>query len=159
LKAAYAKNNAYLNYASGQNLFKASLCVFCHSVNGFGGNSGPELTQIGNRFSISDLAEAIIDPSATVSDRYRNTNYHMENGSIVSGRLVDETEDWLEISINAFSPELTTKIRKSRIVKKEEAVVSAMPPSLINRLNQQELSDLIGYLVSGGNENHKIYKQ
>ena len=159
LKATYAKNNAYLNYASGQNLFKASLCVSCHSINGVGGNSGPELTQIGNRFSISDLAEAIIDPSATVSDRYRNTNYHMENGSIVSGRLVDETEDWLEISINAFSPELTTKIRKSRIVKKEESVVSAMPPSLINRLNQRELSDLIAYLVSGGNENHKIYKQ
>ena len=78
---------------------------------------------------------------------------------MVSGRLVDETEDWLEISINAFAPELTTKIRKSRIVKKEESVVSAMPPYLINRLNQQELSDLIAFLFSGGNENHKIYKQ
>ena len=159
LNVAYTRNKGNLNFESGQNLFKASLCVSCHSIKGVGGNSGPELTQIGNRFSISDLAEAIIDPSATVSDRYRNIEYYMENGSVVTGRLVDETENNLEISINAFAPELTIKIRKSRIVKKEESTVSAMPPSLINRLNEQELSDLIAYLVSGGNENHKIYKK
>ena len=158
-KSTYSKNKASLNFENGQNLFKASLCVSCHSVQGIGGNSGPELTQIGNRFSISDLAAAIIKPSETISDRYRNTNYIMEDGSVISGRVISETERELEISINAFSPELTIKIRKSRIVKKEESELSVMPPTLINRLNAQELSDLIAYLVSGGMREHKIYNK
>lgn len=159
VKASFAKSKGKVSFENGENFFKASLCVSCHSIKGMGGNSGPELTQVGNRFSVSDMAEAIIDPSATVSDRYRNTDYHMENGSVISGKLVEETERELELSTNAFSPDLTTKIRKSRIVKQEESMRSAMPPALINRLNEQELNDLIAYLISGGDKNHKIYKK
>ncbi len=158
VKTAYSKNKLNVNFENGQNFFKASLCATCHSVNGVGGNSGPELTKVGTRFSISDLAEAIIDPSATVSDRYRNTNYHMSNGSVVAGRIIGETENELEISTNAFSPDLTTKIRKDRIVKEEESTVSSMPSGLINRLNEKELSDLFAFLVSGGTKNNKVYK-
>ena len=45
MKSAYANNKDKVNYENGQNFFKASLCVSCHSVKGVGGNSGPELTQ------------------------------------------------------------------------------------------------------------------
>ncbi|MFT7037234.1 MAG: putative heme-binding domain-containing protein, partial [Cyclobacteriaceae bacterium] len=106
----------------------------------------------------SNMAEAIVDPSATVSDRYRNTSYTMKNGNVVTGRIIEETEKELELSTNAFSPDLTTKIRKDRIVKEEESTVSSMPPGLINRLNEQELSDLITFLVSGGDKNNQLYK-
>ena len=159
VKEAFAINKDKVNFENGQNFFKASLCVACHSINGTGGNSGPELTQVGTRFSITDIADAIINPSATISDRYRNTNYHLKNGNIVSGRIVEETEKELIISTNAFSPDLTTKIRKDRIVKEEESEHSAMPAALINRLNEQELSDLMAYLISGGDQNNKIYKK
>lgn len=156
---AYTKNKTKVNFENGENFFKASLCVACHSVNGTGGNSGPELTQVGTRFSVSDIAEAMIDPSATVSDRYINTNYHLKNGKVVTGRVVEETERDLIISTNAFSPDLTTNIRKDQIVKEEESEHSSMPAGLINRLNEQELSDLLAYLISGGDKNNKVYKK
>jgi putative heme-binding domain-containing protein len=158
VKSAFSKNQVNVNFENGRNFFKASLCATCHSVNGEGGNSGPELTKVGTRFSISNMAEAIVDPSATVSDRYRNTSYTMKNGNVVTGRIIEETEKELELSTNAFSPDLTTKIRKDRIVKEEESTVSSMPPGLINRLNEQELSDLITFLVSGGDKNNQLYK-
>jgi hypothetical protein len=33
-----------------------------------------------------------------------------------------------------------------------------MFPGTINRLNKEELKDLIAYMVSGANKNHAIYK-
>jgi len=155
--AAYQKNKEHANFENGRDYFKATLCATCHSVQGAGGNTGPELTQIGTRFSIADLADAIINPSATISDRYQNTSWTLKNGDVVTGRLVEETDRDLEVSTNAFSPDLTTKFRKSNIVKEELSPYSSMPPGLINRLNEQELTDLISYMLSGGDESSKVY--
>nr|WP_285903365.1 c-type cytochrome [Arenibacter sp. H213] len=159
MKSAYANNKNKVNYENGQNYFKASLCVSCHSVKGVGGNSGPELTQLGTRFTISDMAEAIIDPSSSISDRYRFTEYHLPEGRVVTGKVLKETKSELEISTNAFSPSLTTIIKKKDIIKQDESPISAMPPGLINRLNEKELSDLLAFLISGGDKNHKIYHE
>jgi putative heme-binding domain-containing protein len=132
-------------------MFKASLCISCHSVGGKGGASGPELTQVRTRFSLDNLVEAIINPSSVVSDRYRNTKYRLKNGNTVIGRLIDETETQMEISTNAFTPSVTTKFRKNQLLSQEEVMLSPMPPALVNRLNDQEVADLIAYLMSGGN--------
>ncbi|MEQ6120197.1 heme-binding protein [Reichenbachiella sp. MALMAid0571] len=157
VKSAYLKNKTKANFENGQNFFKASLCANCHSIKGVGRNIGPELTQVGTRFSISDLAEAIVNPSSTISDRYRYTSYHLEDGRVVTGKVIEEDKGALKISTNAFSPDLRTIIRKSRVEKEEESLISPMPPGLINRLNEQELTDLIAFLVSGGNQEHEIY--
>ncbi|MGX1929949.1 c-type cytochrome [Flagellimonas sp. 2504JD4-2] len=157
VEKAFAENKKDANFAKGENFFRASLCVSCHSVKGVGGNSGPELTQIATRFSIKDIAEAIVNPSTTVSDRYRNTVYHLNNGTTVSGRVVEETDDDIIVSVNAFSPDITRKIKRTDIVKVEESSQSTMPAGLINRLNEKELSDLMAFLVAGGDENNKMY--
>lgn len=154
----FTTNKSNVNFNNGENFFKAALCISCHSIKGIGGSSGPELTQIGNRFSVKDLAESIVKPSKTISDRYRNTIYHLKNGNSISGRLIDETEDELEISINAFSPDITSKIRKDNVIKTEISSQSAMPSGLVSNLNEKELSDLIAYLIAGGDKAHDIYK-
>lgn len=158
VEKAFAVHKNNVDFANGENFFRASLCVSCHSIKGIGGNSGPELTQIGTRFSIKDIAESIVHPSKTVSDRYRNTIYHLKNGNAISGRPVEETETEIKISVNAFSPDITTKIRKEDIVKTEVSSQSAMPAGLINQLNEKELSDLMAFLLTGGDKTHKIYK-
>jgi hypothetical protein len=33
-----------------------------------------------------------------------------------------------------------------------------MMPGMINRLNEEELKDLMAYLISGGNADHEVYK-
>jgi hypothetical protein len=48
-------------------------------------------------------------------------------------------------------------IAESDIAKKGTRKVSMMPPSLINSLNQDELLDLLAYLVSGGNKTDKVF--
>ncbi len=158
VEKAFAINKENADFEKGENFFRASLCISCHSIKGVGGNSGPELTQIGTRFSIKDMAEAIVNPSITVSDRYRNTIYHLNNGNTITGRPIEERDDDIIISVNAFSPDITSKIKRSDIVKIEESSQSAMPAGLINQLNEKELSDLMAFLVSGGDKAHKVYK-
>ena len=34
-----------------------------------------------------------------------------------------------------------------------------MPPGLLNSLNQNELRDLIAYIISGGNEQDPMFQQ
>jgi putative heme-binding domain-containing protein len=157
VKAAYNKNLDKANFENGQNFFKATLCANCHSIKGVGRNIGPELTQVGTRFSVSDLAEAIVNPSSTISDRYQYTSYYLMDGRVITGKMIEEEKSFLQISTNAFSPDLITRIHKKRIIKKEDSPISAMPPGLINRLNEQELTDLLAFLVSGGDQNNKIY--
>lgn len=157
--AAYARNIKNIDHERGENLFKASLCASCHSINGLGRNTGPELTRVGSRFSLTDLATAIVHPSATISDRYQFTEFHLIDDRIVAGTIIEENNGGYVLGTNAFSPELRTSIKKKNIISQNDASYSSMPPGLINRLNEQELSDLIAYLMTGGDEENMIYKK
>ena len=135
-------------------MFRASLCISCHSMNAEGGSSGPELTQIGSRFSVGAIGEAIINPSGTISDRYQYSNYHMEDGSVITGIEMNEDEKNIEVSISAFASDVTVNVRKDRLENVELSKISSMPAGLVNRLNEQEITDLIMYMLSGGNQNN-----
>src|SRR5690606_15806582 len=39
------------DFENGKNMFAASTCITCHSMHGEGSNIGPDLTQLGTRFS------------------------------------------------------------------------------------------------------------
>ena len=155
--SAYTANVKTANFKNGENLFKATLCASCHSVNGLGRNTGPELTRVGTRFSLRDLATAIVLPSATISDRYRFTEFNLIDDRVVAGSIIEEKKGEFILGTNAFSPELETIVKKKNILSKNEASFSSMPPALLNRLNEKELTDLIAFLMSTGNEEHKIY--
>ena len=151
LMSAYEKNYKNANFESGKNMFKATLCISCHSMNGEGGSSGPELTQIGSRFSVEAIGEAIINPSGTIGDRYQFSNYHMKNGSVITGIAINENEKNIEVSISPFAFDVTVNVRNASLEYVELSKISPMPAGLINILNEQEITDLIMYMLSGGN--------
>ncbi len=45
----------------GANLFYVKSCEYCHTVNGYGGKAGPELTKIGNVLSEQELTIRIVN--------------------------------------------------------------------------------------------------
>ncbi|WP_339839513.1 c-type cytochrome [uncultured Maribacter sp.] len=153
LMSAYEKNYKDADFENGKNMFKASLCISCHSMNGEGGSTGPELTTIGSRFTVGAIGEAIINPSGTIGDRYQYSNYHMKDGSVISGIEIDEDDDNIVVSTSAFASDITTKVRKDRLERVELSKISPMPAGLANRLNEQEITDLIAFMLSGGKQN------
>jgi putative heme-binding domain-containing protein len=127
-------------------------------MQGEGGIVGPDLTQLGTRFSVKDILHATINPSAEISDQYAATNFYLKDGSSVVGRLTNEDETTYYVSQNPFAPQNLREIPKADVVNTKISEVSVMMPGMINRLNEEELKDLMAYLISAGNPDHVALK-
>jgi putative heme-binding domain-containing protein len=147
------------SFEKGKAMFVASLCGSCHGMRGEGANIGPDLTQLGTRFSTKDMLEAIIEPSKSISDQYTATIFLLKGGNSVVGRLINQDNNKYYISQNPFAPQTLREIPKSEVTKTQHSDVSIMLPGLINRLSGEELKDLVAFLMSGGNKDHPVYKQ
>lgn len=147
------------DFAQGKAMFDATRCSSCHLMRGEGGSIGPDLTQLGTRFSAKDMLEAIIEPNKTVSDQYAATVFTMKDGSSIHGRLINEDDENYHISQNPFAPDVLREVPKKDVVETKYSYISVMYPGLINRLNEEELKDLMAYLMAGGNPDHELYKK
>jgi putative heme-binding domain-containing protein len=145
------------NFQQGKDMYNAITCSRCHTMGGVGGNVGPDLTQLGTRFSTKDILDAIIDPSKAVSDQYAATQFILKNGDSIVGRLANEDKDAYYVSQNPYAPDVLMKLAKKDVASSKYSSVSVMLPGLINGLNEEELKDLIAYLKSGGNENNEMF--
>ena len=153
----FVQNLSGGDFTQGQAMFQAQ-CSSCHKVGGEGGSIGPDLTQLGTRFSAQDILESIIEPSKEISDQYAATNYTLKDGSSAMGRLIREDKDSYYISQNPFAPETLRKILKKDVTSSKLSDVSIMPPGMINSLNPEELKNLMAFLMSGGDKNNKVFK-
>jgi len=147
------------DFANGEAMYRSVMCATCHRFNGEGGSIGPDLTGSGNRYTLRDLLENIIDPSKVISDQYDSHEITKKDGSVLVGRIVVEENEKVFLMTNPFAPNDHLAINEADIAKKGTRKVSMMPPSLINALNQDELLDLLAYLVSGGNKEDKVFKK
>ena len=145
------------NFEQGKAMFSATTCKMCHAMRGEGGAIGPDLTQLGTRFSSKDMLEAIIHPDKTVSDQYAATQYSLKNGSSIVGRLINEDKNYYYVSQNPYSPEVLEKVLKKNVVSAKYSSVSIMFGGLINSLNADEMKDLMAYLMAGGNDKNPMF--
>jgi len=155
LFAAELKNRSF---KTGKSMYNATTCIRCHSIKGDGGNVGPDLTQIGTRFSTKDIMEAILLPSKTISDQYATTEFQLKNGKSMVGKITNEDEENYYIAQNPYVADVLVKVPKKNVSSKNYSSVSSMLPGLVNSLNAEELRDLVAYLKSGGDENHPVFK-
>ena len=145
------------NFEDGKAMFSATLCASCHHFAGDGGNIGPDLTGAGNRYTMRDLAENIVDPSKVISDQYGSEQIELKDGNVVIGRPVVEENGKLFVMTNPLAPNDLTPVDETKIKTRHPWNVSMMPPGLISSLNEDELKDLLAYLLSGGNANDKAF--
>lgn len=146
------------DFQNGKNMFDATLCSSCHSMRGEGGAIGPDLTQVGTRFSPKDILEHTLDPNKEVSDQYAATVFTMKDGSSIVGRLINEEDGKYFVSQNPFTPQSLREIAKTDVASTKLSKVSLMLPGLLGRLNDEEIKDIIAFLVAGGNPEHEVYK-
>lgn len=145
--------------ADGERAYQAAMCITCHRMKGEGGATGPDLTQIHSKFNSYDLTFSMVSPSDEISDQYANTVFHTTDNKKVIGRLLSEEGDSLQIMPNGFNPSHIVKLAKTNLEKQEPSPVSPMPPGLLSRLNEKEITDLYAYLLSGADESHEIYSE
>jgi putative heme-binding domain-containing protein len=138
--------------AMGKAMFDATMCSSCHIKNGEGGSVGPDLSQLGTRFTANDILVSIIEPSKEVSDQFAATNFYMKDGSSVIARLKNEDDEKYYVIQNPFTPQVVREIPKSAVSRTSISdAPSIMFPGLINPLNPKELKSLMAYLMSAPN--------
>ncbi|GAB3278844.1 hypothetical protein GCM10027347_53290 [Larkinella harenae] len=157
--AAVQNDKTVRSFEQGKLMFAASACNSCHGMRGEGGAIGPDLTQLGTRFSPRDILESILDPNKVISDQYAATVFFLRNGNSVVGRFSREDDRHYYLSQNPFAPQTLRAVAKQDVVGTRLSKVSFMPPGLVNSLNEERLKDLMAYLVAGGNRDHPIYKE
>lgn len=143
------------DFENGRSLFFATSCGACHRLGGLGGDIGPDLTSIPNKFDSRYVLEAIIDPGKDISDQYGMFEVTLKDGSVKTGLYV---ENGNEVSIyppdHTAEPTITTT---DQVKSVKQVPVSQMPPGLLNMLNPDEVRDLMAYLMAGGDAGSKVY--
>lgn len=146
------------DFENGKKMYAAARCVVCHRFAGEGGATGPDLTQVAGRFSPRDLAEAILDPSKVISDQYKTVVLSTEDGNI-SGRILSESETELLVLTDPEDSTKTQTIAKSEITGQKTSSVSVMPKDLLKELNEDEVLDLMAYLLTRGDAGARVFRK
>ncbi|MCB9784062.1 MAG: c-type cytochrome [Candidatus Omnitrophica bacterium] len=156
-----AKGLHQRNFETGRNGFYAVGCVACHRFDGAGGNIGPDLSSVGNKFSMNDLLEAMIIPSKVISDQYGSKEVTLKDGTSYRGIVVDNSGSKEEAEIEVYTSDPNAppvEIKMEDVDSIEESTISQMPEGLVNFFNEDELLDLLAYLVSRGNPQAEVFK-
>ena len=132
--------------ARGKDLYTQAQCAQCHLFRDAGGNVGPDLTAVAQRFGRHDILESITDPSKVVSEQYAMVTLTVLDGKGGTAELSGLVKEESSATITLLTDPLagTTKnLYKNVVVKREKAAVSTMPPGLLYTLTAEEVADLL----------------
>src|SRR5205807_4881438 len=120
-------------------------CLACHTVRGNGGSVGPDLSEIGKKASRDNLFESILFPSKAVADQFVNWIVETKDGVSLIGLIVEETPEYLILrDANAKD----TKVLKKDVESRAKNPVSLMPSDLLAYMTEEDLVDMVEYLVT-----------
>ena len=130
--------------SKGRMIFMAA-CSACHKMYGQGGAIAPELTG-SDRRNLKYLLENILDPNAVVPADFRVSVFQLKDGRTISGVIPEQTERTLTIQ----TPAERLVIERTQIVKQDQLTQSLMPEGLLTALGEENVINLIAYLMGEG---------
>ncbi len=65
----------------------------------------------------------------------------------------------MTLNTDLTDPNKQVSIDRKEIEEMMESKISAMPSGLLNRMTQEEVLDLLAYLISGGDSKHQIFAE
>jgi putative heme-binding domain-containing protein len=145
------------DFERGRQLFGQAGCAACHRFDNEGASVGPDLTNVSGRFSARDLLESIIQPSKEISDQYGAIKIKKKDGDMVVGRVGNLNGDNLLVIENMFAPNDFTTVKRGQIESITASEVSMMPEGLLNYFNEEEILDMMAYLLSRGDRQNKMF--
>lgn len=131
---------------SGMTIFfghGTAQCQRCHTMNGVGGDVGPELAAIGKSKDANYLLRALLDPQAEVAEGYGVGSLTLKDGSVIGGNLLPNDKDG---NARVMVGEELKRIPQNQIASRSQPV-SAMPP-MAGILTPHEMRDLLAFLTS-----------
>ena len=130
------------NPSQGRVIF-AGVCSVCHKLYGEGNLIGPDLTGSG-RHDVGYLIENIADPSAVVAADFTMVVVTLKDGRVLNGIISAKTDRTITVKMIGME----TTVDRSDITKQEQLPISMMPEGLLTALSDEQISNLVSYLMS-----------
>ena len=133
----------------GQQLFfdeeGVAACGKCHSANGKGGRIGPAMDRIASRRSAQYIMESILQPSKDIDPRYEAVQVVTEDGRVIKGLRVNETNFTLQVreENGRFHSLAKRDLDEFQVLKQ-----SLMPENQAERMTVKQLHDLFSFLMT-----------
>jgi cytochrome c oxidase cbb3-type subunit III len=147
------------NAQQGKQVYDSSGCAECHMIDGRGGSSGPDLSDIGAQRSAAFLHDELLNPGANrpdgtpnLPDRSAYQAYRMYRVTLPDGKTIEG----MRVNEDSFTMQLRTAQGNIVSVNKLTAKnIEALPdksfmPSYKDKLSDAQLNDLVAYLSSLG---------
>ena len=119
-------------------------CVKCHAIGGQGGAAGPELGDIGPKYTREYLLEAIIKPNAHIAPGFDTVVVTLKKGGVAVGTIGAETATTLTLNPTEGAPIV---IEKANIAQRDTAP-SSMPEIYGTILTKSEIRDVVEFLAN-----------
>lgn len=146
------------NFERGRKLYGEASCALCHHFGPDGGGVGPDLTGASGTFSVRDLLEAIIEPSKQISSLYGTMVVRMKDGETLSGWIPEETDETISVMESMFGEGKLTVVKRQDIQSLAPSATSLMPEGLLDTLKEDEILDLVAFLLSSGDSSQKMFR-
>jgi cytochrome c oxidase cbb3-type subunit III len=131
--------------ARGKALFEGKgACGSCHRVNGTGPRVAPDLSDVGAIRPAPELKQKLLDPNAFVRPGNRYVELVTKDGATISGRLLNYDSFSIQV---IDSNERLVSMPKSAL-RDSTFIKASKMPSYRGKLGDDEVNDLVGYLVS-----------
>lgn len=146
----YMKSTSSATFASGDAIQGRIIfegkgkCLNCHRVRDKGSRVGPNLTEIGSVRRTVDLQRSLLDPDAEVLPSSRFIRIVTQDGTTIMGRLLNQDTFTVQL---IDSKERLQSFEKANL-KDYGFIDKSLMPSYQDKLNSQELADVVSYLAS-----------
>jgi putative membrane-bound dehydrogenase-like protein len=129
------------NLSNGRLLFNQT-CATCHTLYGQGQKIAPDLTGSG-RHNLDYLLENIIDPSAIVPADFKISVVTLKNGRVLTGVVAPPMGRTVAVQTQTER----VVLERTDIEQVQATPQSLMPDGLLNPLRDEQVRDLIAYLM------------
>jgi putative heme-binding domain-containing protein len=133
---------------AGQRVARAT-CFVCHRFYGEGAEVGPDLTGVG-RSSLDALLRNVIVPNEVVGHGYENTEIELKDGTVLSGRVVEDTPSRIKLVASGPVEHLVARADLAMDDGKPRIHTSALSlmPEGLEQLPDADFRNLIWYLLN-----------
>jgi len=103
------------------------------------------------------LVEAIIDPGKEISDQYGSSIFKLNDGTELNGRIMNIKGDTYWVNTDMMTPSTITFVHSDDLESITPSPISMMPPGLMSTMADDDILDLLAYLISAGDPEHELF--
>ena len=126
-----------------------SACFSCHRIGSAGGIIGPELIASSKLRTPNQIVESLLWPNRVVAKEFQPVKIVTTDGELVSGYEVATDSTDSSIAIQDPASQKRTLLDRANIEQQANGL-SLMPSGLVSSLTDQEMADLVRFLVDLG---------